>query len=63
MGNCLSDVKGGKQAVGGVGHHHHMDPAAAGGGGGPNDAVDLFYRTKGLHALYTLIEVFLTSFF
>ncbi|XP_049401412.1 protein BONZAI 3 isoform X3 [Solanum stenotomum] len=60
MGNCLSDVKGGKQAVGGVGHR--MDPAAAGGaGGGPNDAVDLFYTTKGLHALYTPIELSLSA--
>ncbi|PHU18359.1 Protein BONZAI 3 [Capsicum chinense] len=64
MGNCLSDVKGGKQAVGGVGHH--MDPAAAGDGngaavGGSNDAVDLFYRTKGLHALYIPIELSLSA--
>ncbi|XP_006341332.1 protein BONZAI 3 isoform X1 [Solanum tuberosum] len=60
MGNCLSDVKGGKQAVGGVGHR--MDPAAAGGaGGGPNDAVDLFYTTKGLHALCTPIELSLSA--
>ncbi|KAJ8526372.1 hypothetical protein K7X08_028849 [Anisodus acutangulus] len=53
MGNCLSDVEGGKQAVGGVGHH--MDPTAA------NDAVDLYYRTKGLHALYTSIELSLSA--
>ncbi|KAF3622661.1 Protein BONZAI 3 [Capsicum annuum] len=50
MGNCLTDDKGWKQAVGGVGHH--MDPTGSTGGGngaavgGPNDVVDLFYRTK-----------------
>ncbi|KAM3268130.1 hypothetical protein P3S67_031680 [Capsicum chacoense] len=65
MGNCLSDVKGGKQAVGGVGHH--MDPAGAAGGGngavvgGSNGAVDLFYRTKGLNALYIPIELSLSA--
>ncbi|OIT40693.1 protein bonzai 3 [Nicotiana attenuata] len=65
MGNCMSDVKGGKQAIVGVGHH--MDPAAAaavggaGGGGGPNDVVDLFCRTNGLHALYTPIELSLSA--
>ncbi|PHT48731.1 Protein BONZAI 3 [Capsicum baccatum] len=65
MGNCLSHVKGGKQAVGGVGHH--MDPAGAAGGGNgaaverSNDAVDLFYRTKGLNALYIPIELSLSA--
>ncbi|PHT82219.1 hypothetical protein T459_15234 [Capsicum annuum] len=65
MGNCLSHVKGGKQAVGGVGHH--MDPAGAAGGGDgaavgrPNDVVDLFYRTKGLNALYIPIELSLLA--
>lgn len=51
MGNCLSDVKGGKQAVGGVG-----DGGAA-AASGLNDAVDYFYRVKGEHALFTQIEV------
>ncbi|PHU18365.1 Protein BONZAI 3 [Capsicum chinense] len=65
MGNCLSHVKGGKQAVGGVGHH--MDPAGAAGGGDgaavgqPNDVVDLFYRKKGLNALYIPIELSLSA--
>ncbi|XP_059302358.1 protein BONZAI 3 [Lycium ferocissimum] len=61
MGNCLSDAEGGKQAVGGVGHHMDPTAAAVSGGGGPNDAVDLFCRTKGLHTLYTPIELSLSA--
>ncbi|KAM3268128.1 protein BONZAI 3-like [Capsicum chacoense] len=55
-------LKGWKQAVGGVGHH--MDPTGGGNGaavGGPNDVVDLFYRTKGLNALYIPIELSLSA--
>lgn len=57
MGNCMSDVKGGKQAIGG-------GPQTVGGGGdgsaaasGHNDAVDYFFRAKGEHALFSPIEV------
>ncbi|KAL8477870.1 hypothetical protein ACS0TY_029960 [Phlomoides rotata] len=58
MGNCLSDVKGGKQAVGGR-------PQAVGGvgdgGAALNDAVDYFYRAKGEHALFSQIELSLSA--
>lgn len=60
MGGCLSDVKGGQQAIGG-----------GGGGGGSqqqsgaatSDAVDFFYRTKGDEALFTQLEVPLLIFY
>lgn len=47
MGGCFSDIKGGKQAVieGGTQQVGH------------NDAVDLFFKTKGLDALFTQIQV------
>ncbi|PHT48727.1 Protein BONZAI 3 [Capsicum baccatum] len=44
-----------------------MDPTGSTGGGnsaavgGPNDVVDLFYRTKGLNALYIPIELSLSA--
>ncbi|GER49043.1 calcium-dependent phospholipid-binding protein [Striga asiatica] len=58
MGNCLSDVKGGQQAVG-VGAQAGAGGAAA--SSGPNDAVDNFFRAKGEHALFTPIELSLSA--
>lgn len=61
MGNCLSDVKGGQQAVGGGaqggfgGRGGSTGTAVA--AAGPNDAVDHFFRARGEHALFTPIEV------
>ncbi|KAL2532569.1 Protein BONZAI 3 [Abeliophyllum distichum] len=60
MGNCFSDLEGGKQAVGGVGGSHQRAQNAA-GDTGHNDAVDLFFRTKGLHALFTQMELSLSA--
>ncbi|KAM0002581.1 putative C2 domain, protein BONZAI, C2 domain superfamily [Helianthus debilis subsp. tardiflorus] len=50
MGGCFSDVSGGKAAVGG-----------GGGGGNVDEAVDYFYRSKGLQPLYTRIELSLSA--
>ena len=52
MGHCFSDLGGGKQAVGGA----QQRPTSA-NDGGHNDAVDFFYRTRGLQPLFTQIEV------
>lgn len=52
MGGCFSDVRGGQQAVGG---------SAGGGGGGENDAVNFYFKTKGLQALFTQIELSLAA--
>ncbi|XP_047971154.1 protein BONZAI 3-like [Salvia hispanica] len=52
MGQCFSDVNGGKQAVGGA------TTAAA---SGPNDAVDHFFRARGQHSLSTQIELSLSA--
>ena len=52
MGHCFSDLEGGKQAVGGA----QQRPTSA-NDGGHNDAVDFFYRTRGLQPLFTQIEV------
>ncbi|KAK0602450.1 hypothetical protein LWI29_033509 [Acer saccharum] len=58
MGNCLSgDIRGGKQAVGGVQGRLTESNNNAGGGGDHNDAVDFFFRSRGLHALFTQIEI------
>ncbi|KAH7846485.1 hypothetical protein Vadar_014529 [Vaccinium darrowii] len=57
MGGCCSDVRGGQQAVGGA----QQATTNSGGGAGNNDAVDLFFRTKGLHALCTQIELSLSA--
>ncbi|KAL3622773.1 Protein BONZAI 3 [Castilleja foliolosa] len=60
MGNCLSDVKGGKQAVGGGAQAvAGVDCSAA--ASGQNDAVNYFFRTKGEHALFTPIELSLSA--
>ena len=64
MGICLSgDIRGGKQAVGGAQGRPTESHNNAGGGGGHNDAVDFFFRSRGLHALFTQIEVDYTLFF
>ncbi|XP_055960946.1 protein BONZAI 3 isoform X2 [Mercurialis annua] len=61
MGGCVSgDLKGGKQAIGGT-LHRPMDPPPNNGGGGHNDAVDFFFRSRGLHALTTQIELALSA--
>ncbi|KAA8536924.1 hypothetical protein F0562_029402 [Nyssa sinensis] len=59
MGCCFSDVRGGQQAVGGGAQS--MIDGGGGGGAGHNDAVDFFFRTKGLTALFTQIELSLSA--
>lgn len=54
MGGCFSDVKGGKQAIGGI---NRRGGASSTWVGGPNDAVDMFYRARGQQALFTPLEV------
>ncbi|KAK6911478.1 C2 domain [Dillenia turbinata] len=57
MGGCFSDVKGGKQGVGGtLPSHSGTTPTATETTTGYNDAVDLFYRTRGVFPLFTRLE-------
>ncbi|KAK4256909.1 hypothetical protein QN277_006570 [Acacia crassicarpa] len=51
MGNCCSDVAGGRAAIGGTADHH-TNPTD-----GPNDAVDWFLRSRGYHGLFSQIEL------
>ncbi|XP_017412106.1 protein BONZAI 1-like isoform X1 [Vigna angularis] len=51
MGNCCSDVAGGKMAVGGTASDH-LNSA-----NGPNDAVDNFLRSRGYNGLFSQIEL------
>ncbi|KAH9754652.1 protein BONZAI 3 [Citrus sinensis] len=62
MGLCLSgsDVRGGKQAVGGA----QLRPTTAADQNnvsGQNDAVDFFFKSRGLQALFTQIELSLSA--
>ncbi|KAK7369595.1 hypothetical protein VNO80_11637 [Phaseolus coccineus] len=50
MGNCCSDVPGGKMAVGGTASDHFNSA-------GPNDAVDNFFRSRGYNGLFSQIEL------
>ncbi|XP_021285560.1 protein BONZAI 1 isoform X3 [Herrania umbratica] len=49
MGNCCSDVGGGMAAVGGT--------AASAATGNQNDAVDMFFKSRGIHGLFSQIEL------
>ncbi|XP_047971155.1 protein BONZAI 3-like [Salvia hispanica] len=60
MGQCFSDVNGGKQAVGGATTAAATATATA-AASGPNDAVDLFFRARGEHSLCTQIELSLSA--
>ncbi|KAG6701546.1 hypothetical protein I3842_08G170500 [Carya illinoinensis] len=53
MGNCFSDVEGGKQALGGV---QHSSTATNNNNDGHNDAVEFFYRSRGLRQRFTRVE-------
>ncbi|KAD6796284.1 hypothetical protein R6Q59_019911 [Mikania micrantha] len=55
MGGCFSDVSGGQEAVGGGGDVHNLQNMAS------DDAVDYFYRSKGLQPLYNRIELSLSA--
>ncbi|KAG6701538.1 hypothetical protein I3842_08G169900 [Carya illinoinensis] len=58
MGNCFSDVEGGKQAVGGV---QHSSTATNNNNVGHNDAVEFFYRSRGLQQRFTRVELSLSA--
>ncbi|KAH9617556.1 hypothetical protein KSS87_013852 [Heliosperma pusillum] len=53
MGNCCSDVAGGRAAVGGGNGNKTSD--------GRNDAVDHFLKSRGFHGLYSQIELSLAA--
>ncbi|KAG7968625.1 hypothetical protein I3843_08G164800 [Carya illinoinensis] len=53
MGNCFSDVEGGKQAVGGV---QHSSTATNNNNASHNDAIEFFYRSRGLQQRFTRVE-------
>ena len=57
MGNCFSDVEGGKQAVGGAQQRPNSIATATNNNGGHNDAVEFFFRSRGIQPLFTQIEV------
>ncbi|KAJ0079725.1 hypothetical protein Patl1_23445 [Pistacia atlantica] len=61
MGMCCSglsgDVAGGKQGVGGA----PQPPITARNNHGHNDAVDFFFRSRGVQALFTQIELSLSA--
>ncbi|RHN78821.1 putative C2 domain, von Willebrand factor, type A, copine, protein BONZAI [Medicago truncatula] len=50
MGGCLSDMKGAKEAVGGIAP-----------GNNTNDAVDFFYTAQGFQPLFTNVELSLSA--
>ena len=56
MGGCFSDVRGGKQAVG-MGLTGPSMPPTPTTDAAINDAVDHFFRARGLHQLFTQVEV------
>ena len=57
MGNCFSDVEGGKQAVGGTQQRPNSIAATNNNNGGHNDAIEFFFRSRGIQPLFTQIEV------
>ncbi|KAA8536922.1 hypothetical protein F0562_029400 [Nyssa sinensis] len=61
MGGCVSDVRGGQQAVGGGAQSISQATRDGGGRAAHNDAVDFFFRTKGLPALFTQIQLSLSA--
>ncbi|GMN25202.1 hypothetical protein TIFTF001_000847 [Ficus carica] len=60
MGGCFSDVRGGKQAIGGSGT---LPPHQSnnGYGGQSNEAVDFFHKSRCLHPLFTQLELSLSA--
>ncbi|KAK4273514.1 hypothetical protein QN277_021897 [Acacia crassicarpa] len=58
MGSCVSDLKGGKQAVGGVRHSPALGPTPL---PAHNDAVDFFYRSQGFQPMFTQLELSLSA--
>ncbi|XP_030503781.2 protein BONZAI 3 isoform X1 [Cannabis sativa] len=61
MGGCFSDLEGGKEGIGGEQARPTELNAPTNSGGGPNDAVDLFYRSRSLLPLFTQLELSLVG--
>lgn len=61
MGGCFSDVSGGKAAVGGGRRGNQRGPISNVAVETSSDAVDFFFRSKGLQPLYTRIELSLSA--
>jgi len=62
MGGCLSgDVKGGKQAIGGV--QQRPTSSTIANNAAHNDAVDFFFRSRGQYPLFSQIEVLKSGVF
>ncbi|EXB67641.1 Protein BONZAI 3 [Morus notabilis] len=61
MGGCFSDMKGGKQGIGGAEQRPTAMVANSSYGEGPNDAVEFFHRTRGQHPLFTQLELSLSA--
>nr|CAN68494.1 hypothetical protein VITISV_022266 [Vitis vinifera] len=61
MGGCFSDVRGGKQAVG-VGLTGPSLPPMPTSDAAHNDAVDHFFRARGIQPLFTQLEVILAFY-
>ncbi|XP_030961112.1 protein BONZAI 3-like isoform X1 [Quercus lobata] len=61
MGNCFSDVEGGKQAVGGAQQRPNSIATTNNNNGGHNDAVEFFFRSRGIQPLFTQIELSLSA--
>ncbi|CAL9214222.1 unnamed protein product [Arabidopsis halleri] len=60
MGGCLSgDVKGGKQAIGGV--QQRPTSSTIANNAAHNDAVDFFFRSRGQYPLFSQIELTLSA--
>uniref|UniRef100_A0A7C9DPK1 C2 domain-containing protein n=1 Tax=Opuntia streptacantha TaxID=393608 RepID=A0A7C9DPK1_OPUST len=57
MGNCCSDVAGGRAAVGGGAPHDHRRRHSD----GPNDAVNLFLKSRGYSSLFSQIQLSLSA--
>ncbi|KAG2694920.1 hypothetical protein I3760_08G166500 [Carya illinoinensis] len=57
-GNCFLDVEGRKQAVGGV---QHSSIATNNNNAGHNDAVEFFYRSRGIQQRFTRVELSLSA--
>ncbi|KAK9291454.1 hypothetical protein L1049_019402 [Liquidambar formosana] len=61
MGGCFSDVRGGQQAMGGGAQRQRAGAMNEVGQNVHNDAVDFFYASHGLQALYTQVELSLSA--
>ncbi|KAK9293110.1 hypothetical protein L1049_021096 [Liquidambar formosana] len=61
MGGCFSDVRGGQQAIGGGAQRQRAGAMNEVGQNVHNDAVDFFYASRGLQALYTQVELSLSA--